>query len=128
MRLAELVAGLDACVLTGDPDLEIASIEFDSRQVQPGTLFVALRGGYTDGHLYLHDARARGAAAVFVEDGAAVDTAQFAAAIVTPDTRALLATIAARFYGHSSRSMTVIGVTGTDGKTTTAHFIESLCR
>ena len=128
MRIGELVADLDACALHGDPNLEISAIEFDSRQVTPGSLFVALRGGYTDGHLYLDDASRRGATGVVVEADSGFDPSGFGAVVVAADTRALLATLASRFYGYPSHAMTVIGVTGTDGKTTTSHFIDAIMR
>lgn len=129
MRLHDLVTGLTACSVTGDTNLDITGIEFDSRLVAPGMLFVAMRGGYTDGHRYLKQARDAGARAVVVESSAVdVDTTAFDAVVSTDDSRALLAQLSTRYYGEPSHSMTVIGVTGTDGKTTTSHFIEAMCR
>ncbi|MDQ3549550.1 MAG: UDP-N-acetylmuramoyl-L-alanyl-D-glutamate--2,6-diaminopimelate ligase, partial [Chloroflexota bacterium] len=85
--------------------------------------------GYTDGHHYLRHALAAGAQAAVIEESALdAATAGFAAIVATPDSRALLARLATRFYGNPSQSMTVVGVTGTDGKTTTSHFIEAMCR
>lgn len=129
MRLSDLTAGIDSCSVHGDASIAIGGIEFDSRMVRPGVLFVALRGGYTDGHHYLPQALAAGAqAAVIEETGPDAASAGFAAVVTTPDSRALLAQLATRFYGKPSQSMTVVGVTGTDGKTTTSHFIEAMCR
>jgi UDP-N-acetylmuramoyl-L-alanyl-D-glutamate--2,6-diaminopimelate ligase len=128
VRVADLVAGLSGCELRGDPDTDISAIEYDSRLIVPGALFAALRGGYTDGHRYLDQARGRGAVAALVEAGSDADLSAYRAAIVADDTRARLADVASRFYAFPSRSMTVVGVTGTDGKTTTCHFIETLCR
>ncbi len=128
MRLIDLVNGIDDCVIHGNPDIEISGIEFDSRLANPGVLFVALRGGYTDGHLYLKQAFESGSTAAVVEHGADVDTAGYKAIVSTPDSRALLAELATRFYAQPSWAMTVVGVTGTDGKTTTSYFIEAMCR
>ena len=129
MRLVDLTAGLNACEVRGDAGIDVASIEFDSRQVEQGALFVALRGGYTDGHRFLQQARAAGAVAAVVELSTEdADFDGFHAVVMTPDSRALLAQLATRFYGEPSQAMTVVGVTGTDGKTTTSHFIEAMCR
>jgi UDP-N-acetylmuramoyl-L-alanyl-D-glutamate--2,6-diaminopimelate ligase len=94
----------------------IHGLTHDSRRVRPGDLFVALRGGYYDGHQFIDQAEARGAKALMVEESVTSALPQ----IVVSDTRAALATVAARFYGHPSRSLDVIGITGTDGKTTTS--------
>lgn len=107
------------------PLSNLTGIAFDSRRVHPGDLFVALRGGSTDGHRYIPDAIARGALAVVGE--AQVD------ALLVPyfqvnDSRLALAMISAAFFGYPSRKMTVVGVTGTDGKTTTATMIYHILR
>lgn len=129
MRLRDLTAGLQSCEVQGDDGTEIRAIEFDSRLIVPGSLFVALRGGYTDGHLFLRQAHEAGAVAAVVEATASrAATDGFAALVTTPDSRALLAQLATRFYREPSSAMTVVGVTGTDGKTTTSHFIEAMCR
>lgn len=129
MRLSDLIAGLDDCTVQGDTSVDISGIEFDSRLAGPGILFVAMRGGYTDGHLYVQQARAAGADAAVIESPTSTSMADgFTAVVSTPDSRALLARLATRFYDDPSRAMTVVGVTGTDGKTTTSHFIEAMCR
>ncbi len=128
MRLGDLTAGLEACETLGDAGVEIESIEFDSRLVVPGALFVAMRGGYTDGHAFLRQAREAGAVAAVVETATDGDIDGYSAVVRTSDSRALLAQLATRYYRQPSSAMTVIGVTGTDGKTTTSHFIEAMCR
>ena len=106
--------------LTPIPDLVISGIAFDSRQVEPGELFVALSGGKTDGHRFIPQAVERGAAAVVGSremQGLPVPYLRVA------DGRRALADLSAAFYDHPARQLTVIGVTGTDGKTTTASLI-----
>src|SRR5512133_1355678 len=98
-------------------DPQISLVTADSRQVQPGALFVAMSGGTADGHKYIPDAIAKGAVAVVGEqplEGLAVPY------IRVENARQSLAHLAASFYGHPARKLTMIGVTGTDGKTTTS--------
>ena len=98
---------------------QITGIQFDSRKVLPGNLFVALTGGSADGHDYIPNAIAKGAAAV-------VGTKDLSLAvpyIKVDDSREALAYLASSFYDHPGRKLTVIGVTGTDGKTTTSNLI-----
>ena len=111
--------------LTDLPMSNLTGIAFDSRHVRPGDVFVAVRGASTDGHRYIPDAIARGALAVVGE--AQVDP------LIVPyfqvnDSRLALAMISAAFFGYPSRKMTVVGVTGTDGKTTTATMIYHILR
>ena len=99
----------------------ITGVAYHSQQVKPGNIFVALRGGNTDGHRYIQDALDRGAAAITGMDmppeGLRVPYCQ------VMDTRKALAELSASFYGFPARKLTMIGVTGTDGKTTTANLI-----
>ncbi len=124
VTLGELASAQDHLELAGDPLTPITGITYDSRAVSNGCLFVALKGGYFDGHAFLHDAVASGAAAVLVEDdhGIAIPT------IKSTDTRASLAPIAATFYARPSEGLNVIGVTGTDGKTTTTYLVDDILR
>ncbi len=99
-------------------DVDILGVTDDSRQVEPGWLFVAVPGHDHDGHKYVGDAVLRGAAAVVAERecAAAANTPQ----LLVPDSRAAAADLAAAFYGHPSRRLQVVAVTGTDGKSSTA--------
>lgn len=117
--LADLAATVPGSQLTGDTS--VSGITYDSRDVQPGDLFAALRGSDFDGHRYIPQAIARGAAALLVEelpDG--IDHP----AIIVGDTRRDLAPIAAEFFGHPSHELLTIGLTGTDGKTTTTALVQ----
>ncbi|HEY7907301.1 MAG TPA: UDP-N-acetylmuramoyl-L-alanyl-D-glutamate--2,6-diaminopimelate ligase [Thermomicrobiales bacterium] len=120
--LHTLLAGLDAPQVFGDADCTVTDVAFDSRAVMPGGLFVALRGGYADGHRFIGDAVKRGAVAVLVEE--AVDAPPgIRVQVIVPDTRAALAVVGANWYEHPANDLTVIGVTGTNGKTTTTAMI-----
>lgn len=125
--IRELLVDVPAATLEGNPDTSISSITFDSRQVQPGGLFVALRGGYADGHDYLKIARESGAVAAMVEpDTSESQIAGYQTVVRVENTRGALAPIAAAFYRHPSKHLNLIGVTGTDGKTTTSFYISQL--
>ena len=125
MRWDELRQALPAARFTGDGEaLEITALVCDSRQVQPGALFVAVPGLSVDGHRFLGDARARGAVAAVVERAEALPEGLPAA--VVPDARAALAHLAAAWHGYPARQLRVIGVTGTEGKTTTVELITAI--
>lgn len=104
-------------------DLSINSIQFDSRNVTSGDLFVAMTGGTTDGHQYIPAAVEKGAVAIV---GTSMSVSVPVPYIHVEDAREALAHLAAAFYDHPARKMTVIGVTGTDGKTTTSNLIYNI--
>jgi len=128
VRWHDLLAGLDRAgyqvVRAGDPDLEITAITHDSRQAIPGTCFACIPGVVTDGHVHAAEAVARGAVALLVERPLAVDVAQAEVASV----RAALGPVAATFFDHPSAAMRVLGVTGTNGKTTTTYVLEQIAQ
>lgn len=110
--------------LVGDGDVRISGITYDSRQVQPGDLFAALPGSDFDGHDYIERAIEQGAAAILAERE--VDVA--VPVIVSPDSRAALAPLSVAFYGDPARELSLIGLTGTDGKTTTSFLVRDILR
>lgn len=117
-----VAAFLSGVVAAGDPDTFIDGVAVDSRRVRPGDLFVALPGARTDGRAYAAQARARGAVAVVSDrllDGIPVQ-------VVAPDPRGRLAALCAAFHGNPERTLSFVGVTGTNGKTTTAFLIRSV--
>lgn len=118
--LADLFVHFPLRVLSEVPDLVINGITADSRQVIPGNLFVAVKGGSFNGHDYILDAVAKGAAAVV---GTEPDPTVQVPYILVADSQQALPHLAAAFYGFPARKLTVIGVTGTDGKTTTTNLI-----
>ena len=112
--------------LFGEPNTQIRSIEVDSRRVTPGALFFAVRGARNDGHAFLADAISRGAAAVVIEaraeiGGLAVPT------ILVHDALQALSPISAAFFGDPSHALSVIGITGTNGKTTSTRMLAAIC-
>lgn len=119
MYFRDLLADIPNVVFSAEENPPITSLVYDSRLVQPGSLFVAMRGFHVDGHAYIGRALERGAAAVVYEDQAAGPLLVNIPSARVADARVALAPIAAKFYNHPGRSMRVVGITGTDGKTTT---------
>jgi UDP-N-acetylmuramoyl-L-alanyl-D-glutamate--2,6-diaminopimelate ligase len=111
-------------------DVEVSAIAYDSRRVRHGDMFVAVRGTDADGHKFAHDAITKGAKVVVIEDDAAVEDSfcmhSGAVKVVVPDTRKALAAIAAAYYGYPGDRMTLVGVTGTNGKTTTTSLVHGM--
>ncbi len=130
IRLPRLLAALDDIVVTAPPgtdvaDVRVSALVVDSRAAGPGALFACLRGTAADGHRFAPDAVARGASVLLVEED--VPLATPVVAVRVPDTRRALARVASAFYGHPSRDLKVLGVTGTNGKTTVAGMIRAAC-
>lgn len=117
-----MVREMDLATLPDGADAEVAGLALDSRRVRPGDLFFALRGLARDGQDYVRDALARGAVAAVVDEQARGE----GRLIRVPEPRKALAQAAATFHGHPSRALSVVGVTGTNGKTTTTWWVESI--
>ncbi len=124
MRLSDTLNGIDYTLLRGDLEKEISGIYYDSRRLTPGSLFVCVSGLKTDGHLYINEAIKNGATAILAERK--VETDETITFVLTNDSRKAMPFLAANFYKEPSRDMRVIGVTGTNGKTTTAHLLRAI--
>jgi UDP-N-acetylmuramoyl-L-alanyl-D-glutamate--2,6-diaminopimelate ligase len=109
-------------------EVKIGQLANDSRKVEPGSLFVAIHGVATDGNLYANDAASRGAVAVMSEDAAPVNWQPEIPWIQVSESRKALAIAAGNFYGHPAAALKLVGVTGTNGKTTTTSLIDSILR
>ena len=130
MKLNELIKNVSVTEVVGDVDREITEIVYDSRKVKEGSLFVALKGTQFDGHRFIVDAIGSGASAVAVEDNSIVNDDYFLSHHTTklfvPNTRRALALISANFYRHPAERLKVVGITGTNGKTTSTYLIKSI--
>ena len=122
MKLRTLLAGVPLTGGNPDLDMEIFSISYDTRTIKPGALFVALSGDKTDGHLYIRTALERGAAAVLCER-APEEPGPW---LVTENSRLALALVSANWFGRPGDDMTLVAVTGTNGKTTTTSLLKEL--
>jgi UDP-N-acetylmuramoyl-L-alanyl-D-glutamate--2,6-diaminopimelate ligase len=131
MRLSELLSALPAELAPrrrlGEGDPVVRGLRYDSREVAPGDLFVALRGSLADGHDYLPQALALGAAALLV-DALPASLPAPAVAVEVADTRRALAPLAVRFFGRPADELDLVGITGTNGKTSTSFLVESILR
>ncbi len=123
MTLSELLTNVDIVESQGNIDVKISGIAFNSTEVKPGDVFVCITGFKTDGHAFANDALERGAVAVIAEKKIE-DTA--ATTVIVENTRLALSCAAAEFYGHPYRKFRLIGVTGTNGKTTTTYLVKSV--
>lgn len=124
MSVRQLAEATGNGLLIGDGTVHVSGITYDSRLVKPGDLFAALPGSDFDGHHFIGSAVERGAAAILSERRSQVDVP----VIVVPDSRAALAPLSVAFYGDPAREMSLIGLTGTDGKTTTSYLVRDILR
>ncbi len=122
-KAIDLLAGIEAYP-TGRADVTVRGVAYRSDHVRPGDMFVCVKGFSHDGHDFAHDALARGAAALVVSRELPLDVAQF----VVPDTRRALALASAAVFGHPSKTLDVVGITGTNGKTTTSYLVDAILR
>jgi UDP-N-acetylmuramoyl-L-alanyl-D-glutamate--2,6-diaminopimelate ligase len=128
MKLGELLAVLKSRITLPPAglDREVLDITHDSRKVRPGSLFVAVRGFHSDGHQFIPQAVQCGAAAIVAEVSHNNAVFRNTPLIIVDDSRRALALLSAEFYGHPSQKLTLIGITGTNGKTTTTYLIRSI--
>jgi UDP-N-acetylmuramoyl-L-alanyl-D-glutamate--2,6-diaminopimelate ligase len=122
--LRELLAGLKGCHVTGDDRLPITAVAYHSQEVSPGSVFVALKGQRTDGHRFLAMALDRGARVIVTEQELAPPPG--VTVVRVPDARLALAHLSAALYRHPSRELLLVGITGTNGKTTTTYLLEAI--
>jgi UDP-N-acetylmuramoyl-L-alanyl-D-glutamate--2,6-diaminopimelate ligase len=130
MNWNELIAEVTAVGAGGDSSLPVTGVEYDSRKVCPGSVFVAMKGGSTDGNRYVEKARAAGALGIITDSAPMFDhLLVFAPELTVLEVehgRRALAQASAAFFGHPERRLAATGITGTNGKTTTAYLIEAL--
>src|SRR5690606_14814214 len=124
IELVKVLEGLEYNLIKGDLYQEISGISYDSRGVVPGSLFICIKGFKTDGHLYIDQAIKNGAVAILVQDE--VDINFDVTVIRNADTRKALAKIASNYYSSPSRRLRLIGVTGTNGKTSITHLVKAI--
>ena len=123
MELKRLIEGVEVKKIAGDTLKEIDGVAYHSNQVQKGFLFAAIRGVEVDGHRFIGEAIERGAEVVVSEEEQDVSHRTM---ILVPDSRQALAKISSNFYGDPSSRTRLIGITGTNGKTTTTYLLESI--
>jgi len=126
MKLAMLIDGLPVRLMQGDPTIEIVSVVDDSRRVQPGCLFIARVGTRTNGARFIDDALARGAVAVLMDAAQPTVDRSMAAWLTATDLRTVSLQLADRLHGEPARRLTLLGVTGTNGKSTTAWLMHQM--
>ena len=127
MRLSELLINVKPLCIEGNADVEITGVDIDSRRVKPGHLFVAIKGTQTDGHAYIGKAVELGAAAILCED-VPLEKPANVTFVKVKSTESSVGRVATLFYGDPSRKLKLVGVTGTNGKTTIATLLYNMFR
>lgn len=129
MKLKNVLSGITGIKAKGDVDIEIKEITSNSRDAKGGTLFIAIKGFETDGHEYILDAINNGANVIMIQEGydyRKIITSENITLLMVPDTRIAQAICASNFFGNPEKSLKLIGVTGTKGKTTTTFMIKDI--
>ena len=129
MDLKSVISGIEGLKAKGDLDIEIKSIESDSRKISKDGMFIAIKGFETDGHKYIKQAIENGATAIMIQEGTKInkeDINDDTTIIMAPDTRIAAAKMACNFYKNPSKKLKLIGITGTKGKTTTSFMIKAI--
>ena len=122
MKLRDILKDIEITEISADPDMEISAVESDSRKAKAGSMFVAVVGYESDGHRFIKSAAEKGAVCVLCQKKPEIDVPY----VITPDTRKGLAMASANYFGRPSGKMKIVGVTGTNGKTTTTSIIKFL--
>ena len=128
MKLSEILAKANAAEVRGNLELDITGVQIDSRQVQPGNLFIAVKGTQADGHAFIPKAIENGAAAVLQSDPLPQDAPEGVTFVRVADTEEAVGRVATAFYGDPTSRLKLVGVTGTNGKTTIATLLYHLFR
>ena len=128
MKLSEILAKANAAEVRGNLELDITGVQIDSRQVQPGNLFIAVKGTQADGHAFIPKAIENGAAAVLQSDPLPQDAPEGVTFVRVADTEEVVGRVATAFYGDPTSRLKLVGVTGTNGKTTIATLLYHLFR
>jgi UDP-N-acetylmuramoyl-L-alanyl-D-glutamate--2,6-diaminopimelate ligase len=126
--LAELVTDLTRAEVRGDPRTEVRDVVYRSTEVRPGALFFCVPGAKVDGHTFAGDAARGGAAVLVAERWLDAGSAAAVPQVLVPSVREAMGPVSAAFFAHPDRRMTLVGVTGTNGKTTTTYVLESIFR
>ncbi|MBR3162925.1 MAG: UDP-N-acetylmuramoyl-L-alanyl-D-glutamate--2,6-diaminopimelate ligase [Clostridia bacterium] len=129
MKLKETLIGLEGLKAKGNLDIDITGIEYNSKNIKEGNIFVAIKGNNTDGHDYISEAINNGAKVIFIEEGCDLKKIKIqkdVTLIMAPNTRIALAYISSNYYGNPTKKFKLIGITGTKGKTTTAFMVKNI--
>jgi len=124
MKLSQLLKNCPVLQIHGKMDLEVSGLHYDSRQIRHGDAFFALRGVVSDGHSFIPSAIANGARVVFAEE--MTENLESVTTVLVENSRQAMALAAAEFYGNPTNDMKVVGVTGTNGKTTITYLLEAI--
>ena len=127
MKLSELISGIKTLQVAGQTDVDITGIEIDSRKIEPGNMFVAMRGTQVDGHKFIPKALELGAAAVLCEEIPA-EAREGVTFVKVADCEECVGPVATTFYGNPTSKLRLVGVTGTNGKTTIATLLYNMFR
>ena len=123
-KLKDLLEHLDYQCLQGTTDKEITSVVYDSRKVEPGSLFLCIKGAVSDGHVYAKEVAEKGASVLVVQD--AVEVPEDVTVIQVENSRYAMACISAAWFDYPAKKLKTIGITGTKGKTTTTYLVKSI--
>lgn len=126
MKLIQLLDKVDYTLVQGNPDVEVTTVENDSRKIRDGALFFCISGAKFDGHDYVHEVVKQGASVIVIEKDVDLTMCADVTVVKVESTRYAMGMICAAFYGNPSEKLTVIGITGTKGKTTTTYMIKSM--